>query len=129
MPIFDTTQVPIREPMYINGQLSQVWHMFFLRLSQVAAVDDQADLAEITQLAHQAPTQATQGQMLIDVSVLKESPPLMQQQVHQKEIPQPLQAVFLHPDQYAPLVSANINQQVLTLTVNLPSVEVIRDSI
>ena len=67
--------------------------------------------------------------MLIDIGVLKESPPLMQQQAHQKEIPQPLEAVFLHPDQYAPLVSANINQQVLTPTINLPSVEVIRDSI
>ena len=129
MPIFDTTQVPLQEPMYINGQLSQVWHMFFLRLSRVTAVNDQVDLTNITQLAHQAPTQATQGQMLIDIDVLKESPPLMQQQAHQKEIPQPLQAVFLHPDQYAPLVSANINQQVLTPTINLPSVEVIRDSI
>ena len=129
MAMFNTTQVPIQEPMYINGQLSQVWLMFFLRLSQVAAVDDQADLTEITQIAHQLPSQATQGQMLIDIGVLKESPPLMQQQAHQKEIPQPLQAVFLHPDQYAPLVSANINQQVFTPIINLPSVEVIRDSI
>ena len=129
MAMFDTTQVPIQEPMYINGQLSQVWHMFFLRLSQVAAVDDQSDLAEITQLAHQSPSHAMQGQMLIDVSALKDIQPLTQQHAIQSEIPQPLQAVFLHPDQYAPLVSANIDQQVITLTVNLPSVEVIRDSI
>lgn len=129
MVMFDTTQVPIQEPMYVNGHLSQVWHMFFYRLSKVASTDDQVDLTDITQLAHQLPTQATQGQMLIDIGVLKESPPLMQPQAHQKEIPQPLQAVFLHPDQYAPLVSANINQQALTPTINLPSVEVIRDSI
>ena len=129
MAMFDTTQVPIQEPMYINGQLSQVWLMFFLRLSQVASVDDQVDLTEITQMVHQLPAQATQGQILMDIGVLKESPPLMQQQAHQKEIPKPLQAVFLHPDQYAPLVSANINQQALTPTINLPSVEVIHDSI
>lgn len=129
MAIFDTTQVPIQEPMYINGQLSQVWLMFFLRLSQVVSVDDQVDLTEITQMVHQLPAQATQGQILMDVSALKDVQPLIQQQTIQSETPQPLQAVFLHPDQYAPLVSANINQQVLTPTINLPSVEVIRDSI
>lgn len=142
MAIFDTTQVPLQEPMYINGQLSQVWHMFFLRLSRVAAVDDGVDLTNITQLAHQAPTQATQGQMLIDMGVLKESPPLMQQQAHQKEIPQPLQAVFLHPDQYAPLaninitnshpnsfVSVNIPAEQDTQPVAIPPSEIIHDSI
>ena len=129
MAMFDTTQVPIQEPMYINGQLSQVWLMFFLRLSQVASVDDQVDLTEITQMVHQLPAQATQGQILMDVSALKDMQPLIQQQTIQSEIPQPLQAVFLHPDQYVPLVSANINQQVLMPTINLPSVEVIRDSI
>ena len=116
MAMFNTTQVPIQEPMYINGQLSQVWLMFFLRLSQVAAVDDQADLTEITQIAHQLPSQATQGQMLIDIGVLKESPPLMQQQAHQKEIPQPLQAVFLLPEFHAPLAI-------------VPSSEILNDSI
>ena len=116
MAMFDTTQVPIQEPMYINGQLSQVWLMFFLRLSQVASVDDAVDLTNITQLAHQAPTQATQGQMLIDIGVLKESPPLMQQQAHQKEIPQPLQAVFLLPEFHAPLAI-------------MPSSEILNDSI
>ena len=129
MAIFDTTQVPLQEPMYINGQLSQVWHMFFLRLSQVVSVDDQADLTEITQIAHQLPSQAIQNQTLLDLSAIKNElyvAPI--QQATQDQI-QPLQAVFLHPDQYAPLVSANINQQVLTPTINLPSVEVIRDSI
>ena len=142
MAIFDTTQVPIQEPMYINGQLSQVWYMFFLRLSQVAAVDDQADLTEITQLAHQLPPQAIQGQMLVDMGTLKTSPPLVQQQAYQKEIPQPLQAVFLHPDQYAPLatinithgysnsfMSVNIPTTQNTQPVAIPSSEVIHDSI
>lgn len=102
MPIFDTTQVPIREPMYINGQLSQVWYMFFLRLSQVAAVDDQADLAEITQLAHQSPPQATQNQTLLDLSAIDKI--------------QPLQAVFLLPEIHAPLAI-------------VPSSEILNDSI
>jgi len=102
MPIFDTTQVPIREPMYINGQLSQVWYMFFLRLSQVAAVDDQADLAEITQLAHQLPPQAIQNQTLLDLSAIDKI--------------QPLQAVFLLPEIHAPLAI-------------VPSSEILNDSI
>ena len=72
MAIFDTTQVPIQEPMYINGQLSQVWLMFFLRLSQVASVDDQVDLTEITQMAHQLPPQAIQNQTLLDLSAIKD---------------------------------------------------------
>lgn len=71
--IFDTTQVPIQEPLYVNGHLSQVWHMFFLRLSQVVSIDDQTDLAEITQIVHQLPAQATQNQMLLDLNVIKGS--------------------------------------------------------
>ena len=116
MAMFNTTQVPIQEPMYINGQLSQVWLMFFLRLSQVAAVDDQTNLAEITQLAHQAPTQATQGQMLIDIGALKDMQPLIQQQTIQSETLQPLQAVFLLPKLPAPLAI-------------MPSSEILNDSI
>ena len=116
MAMFNTTQVPIQEPMYINGQLSQVWLMFFLRLSQVVSVDDQADLAKITQIAHQAPTQATQGQILFDIGVLKDMQPLIQQQTIQSETPQPLQAVFLLPEFHAPLAI-------------VPSSEILNDSI
>ena len=116
MAMFDTTQAPIQEPMYINGQLSQVWYMFFLRLSQVAAVDDQVDLTEITQMVHQLPAQATQGQILMDVSALKDMQPLIQQQTIQSEIPQPLQAVFLLPEFHAPLAI-------------VPSSEILNDSI
>lgn len=102
MAMFDTTQVPIQEPMYINGQLSQVWYMFFLRLSQVASVDDQADLAEITQMAHQLPPQAIQNQTLLDLSAIDQM--------------QPLQAVFLSPESHAPLAI-------------VPSSEILNDSI
>lgn len=129
MVMFDTTQVPIQEPMYVNGYLSQVWLMFFLRLSQVASVDDQVDLTEITQMAHQLPPQATQGQMLIDLSVLKGVQPLMCQQPDKHEIHQPLHAVFLHPDPHAPLANINFNYQAFTQPINLPTGEVIRDSI
>lgn len=114
--IFDTTQVPIQEPMYVNGHLSQVWHMFFLRLSQVVSIDDQADLTEITQIAHQLPTQAIQNQMLLDVGVIKNNSSMVlvsqppQDQIH------PLQAVFLHPESHAPLVV-------------MPSSEILNDSI
>lgn len=73
MVMFDTTQVPIQEPMYVNGHLSQVWHMFFYRLSKVASTDDQVDLTDITQIAHQLPPQAMQNQMLLDLNVIKGS--------------------------------------------------------
>lgn len=127
--IFDTTQVPIQEPMYVNGHLSQVWHMFFYRLSKVASTDDQVDLAEITQIAHQLPTQATQGQMLIDLGVLKGLQPLLHQQFNKDEIHQPLQAVFLCPDSYAPLTNTHIAHQVFTQPINLPTGEVLHDSV
>ena len=103
MAVFDTTQVPIQEPMYINGQLSQVWLMFFLRLSQVVSVDDQADLTEITQMAHQLPPKAIQNQTLLDLSAIKdEFYAVPMQQATQDQI-QPLQAVFLLPKLPAPL--------------------------
>lgn len=127
--IFNTTQVPIQEPMYVNGHLSQVWHMFFFRLSQVVSVDDQADLTNITQLTHQLPTQATQGQMLIDLGALKGLQPLLHQQFNKDEIHQPLQAVFLCPDSYAPLTNTHIAHQVFTPTTNLPTGEVLHDSV
>lgn len=127
--IFNTTQVPIQEPMYVNGHLSQVWHMFFFRLSQVVSVDDQADLTNITQLTHQLPTQATQGQMLIDLGVLKGLQPLLHQQFNKDEIHQPLQAVFLCPDSYAPLTNTHIAHQVFTQPINLPTGEVLHDSV
>ena len=50
--------------MYINGQLSQVWLCSFCGY-QVVSVDDQADLTEITQMAHQLPPQAIQNQTLL----------------------------------------------------------------
>ena len=116
MAMFNTTQVPIQEPMYINGQLSQVWLMFFLRLSQVVSVDDQADLAEITQMAHQLPPQALQNQTLLDLSAIKDELYVVPtQQVTQDQI-QPLQAVFLLPEFHAPLAI-------------MPSSEILNDSI
>ena len=102
MAMFDTTQVPIQEPMYINGQLSQVWLMFFLRLSQVVSVDDKVDLTEITQMAHQLPPQAIQNQTLLDLNAIDQM--------------QPLQAVFLSPEHHAPLAI-------------VPSSEILNDSI
>lgn len=129
MVMFDTTQVPIQEPMYVNGHLSQVWHMFFYRLSKVASTDDQVDLTDITQLAHQLPTQATQGQMLIDLGVLKGLQPLLHQQFNKDEMHQPLHAVFLHPDPHAPLANINFNHQAFTQPTNLPTGEVLHDSV
>lgn len=129
MVMFDTTQVPIQEPMYVNGHLSQVWHMFFYRLSKVASTDDQVDLTDITQLAHQLPAQATQGQMQIDLNALNGVQSLMCQQPDKHEIHQPLHAVFLHPDPYAPLASINSNHQAFTQPINLPIGEVLHDSV
>lgn len=129
MAMFDTTQVPIQEPMYVNGQLSQVWHMFFYRLSKVASTDDQVDLKDITQLAHQLPTQATQGQILIDLASLRDQHPPLPQQVSQKELHQPLHAVFLYPDPCTPLASINFNHQAFTQPINLPIGEVLHDSV
>lgn len=127
--IFDTTQVPIQEPMYVNGHLSQVWHMFFYQLSRVASIDNEVDLTDITQLTHQLPPQAIQGQMLIDLALLRGHNSPIVQQLDQKESQQPLQAVFLCPDQPTPLANISINNQTFTPVASLQSSEVIHDPV
>lgn len=127
--MFDTTQVPIQEPIYVNGHISQVWLMFFMRLARMASFGDAVDLRDITLLAHQLPTQASQGQMLIDLGVLKDIQPLLHQQVNTDEMHQPLHAVFLPFELHAPLTNTHITQQVFTPTINLPTGEVLHDSV
>ncbi|WP_104488841.1 hypothetical protein [Acinetobacter indicus] len=140
--MFDTTQVPIQEPIYVNGHISQVWLMFFMRLSKIASFGDAVDLRDITLLAHQLPTQASQGQMQFDIDSIKGTQipiqhesirqttphPVMQIQIQPMHI-QPLQAVFLCPDFLLPILDTQLQQQEKIQVINLPTSEVIHDSL
>lgn len=71
------TQVPLREPIYINGVMSSIWLSFFERLSQLDNDNNQADIIEIEQLVKQLPIQAAQGQQQLDIDqIFNQSPPV-----------------------------------------------------
>ncbi|NNP70932.1 hypothetical protein [Acinetobacter sp. Ac_5812] len=111
------SQVPIRQPMYVNGVMHQVWIDFFEKLAALTNTDDYIDLIELAQKAAELPSQATQGQQGFAISDL-------QNQFQQSFLPQietlntfdlvpicciqneespPLQAVFLCPEPYIQL--------------------------
>lgn len=60
------SQVPIREPMYIDGVMTPTWLRFFEQLAALINTGGVADYVTLAQLANQMPTQAITGQMLLD---------------------------------------------------------------
>lgn len=66
MKIAKVSHVPIQQPMFINGVLSQAWIMFFERLAKGIDVSDFVDEIEIAQRSHELPNMALQGQMMLD---------------------------------------------------------------
>lgn len=108
MQIPKSVQLPLYEPMYVNGQLSQVWAMFFESLVGLLNNETIADLIEVLQLSSQLPSQASIGQNSIDLlalqnnivalsSILESDPPIplaIQHSLESVEIPA-LQQVFL----------------------------------
>lgn len=56
------SQVPIREPMYIDGVMTPTWLRFFEQLAALINSGDLADYVTLAQLANQLPTQAMLGQ-------------------------------------------------------------------
>lgn len=103
-----TIQLPLYEPMYINGHLSPVWASFFDSIIALLNASQLADLITLMQLASQLPDQSKQGQTALDMAHLADQfssvianqsdqaqlgvIPITQQQNIEL---QPLQAVFL----------------------------------
>lgn len=67
MQIPKSVQLPLYEPMYVNGQLSQTWAMFFDSLVGLLNNETIADLIELLQLSSQLQNQAGTGQTSIDI--------------------------------------------------------------
>lgn len=98
MRVPDTTQVPLYEPIYANGVISQVWVMFFDKLAKLANnADANGDLLELIQLANQLPINAQQAQQGYDIAVIQDTFSTIPAHTNQDiEIP-PLMAVFFMP--------------------------------
>lgn len=67
MKIAKVSHVPIQQPMFINGVLSQAWIMFFERLAKGIDVSDFIDELEIAQRSHELPNMALQGQNTLNI--------------------------------------------------------------
>lgn len=105
MLVPDSTQVPLYEPMYIDGHLSNVWAMFFQKLAELANNADISDLLELMQLASQLPSNAQQAQDGFDIAELKNTFSAVPIHINQStEIP-PITAVFLCQSETMPLVA------------------------
>ncbi|WP_151738247.1 hypothetical protein [Acinetobacter junii] len=113
MLIPKVSQVPLQQPMYFNGVMSQVWINFFERLATLKNEADLIDLVELAQKVGELPSQAIQGQQAFDLEQIKnrfELSSLNSTQPNQafdfipiqipvaQEIP-PVQAVFLCQEQ------------------------------
>lgn len=110
------SQVPLQQPMYVNGVMSQVWINFFERLAALKNEADLIDLVELAQRVGELPSQAIQSQQGFDLEKIKnkfELSALYFTQPDQafdfipiqipvaQEIP-PVQAVFLCQEQTFP---------------------------
>ena len=130
MIVPDSTQVPLYEPIYSNGVISQVWVMFFLKLAKLANnTDASGDIFELTQLANQLPNNAQQTQLDFELNELKKSfgfIPIYSQQT--EEMP-PIQAAFLCSEQILPLSQIYLQNEHILPALTLPSSEIIHDQV
>lgn len=65
------SQVPLQQPMYFNGVMSQVWINFFERLATLKNEADLIDLVELAQRVSELPSQAIQSQQGFDLEKIK----------------------------------------------------------
>lgn len=68
MKVARVSHVPIREPMFVNGMLSQAWIRFFEQLANGVNVSEFVDVVGNAQRSsHELPNMALQGQTVLDV--------------------------------------------------------------
>ncbi|WP_048766306.1 hypothetical protein [Acinetobacter sp. 243_ASPC] len=128
MIVPDSTQVPLYEPIYSNGVISQVWVMFFQKLAKLANnTDANGDILELIQLANQLPTNAHLAQQGFDIAEMQNvftTVPIHQS--HIEEMP-PVLAVFLCDQEIMPLCAIPMSVEPVLPVVTLPSSEIIHD--
>ncbi|WP_151805378.1 hypothetical protein [Acinetobacter junii] len=124
MLIPKVSQVPLQQPMYFNGVMSQVWINFFERLATLKNEADLIDLVELAQRVSELPSQAIQSQQGFDLEQIKNKFELSNMYFTQpdqafdftpiqisvaQEIP-PVQAVFLCQEQLLSQVGLPTNE-------------------
>ena len=128
MIVSNSTQVPLYEPIYSNGVISQVWVMFFQKLAKLANnTDANGDILELIQLANQLPTNAHLAQQGFDIAEMQNvftTVPIHQN--HTEEMP-PVLAVFLCDQEIMPLCATPMSVELVLPVVTLPSSEIIHD--
>lgn len=60
------SHVPIREPMYHGGVMTQAWIRFFEQLAKGVDVAEFADIITMHAKSHELPTLAVMGQLMMD---------------------------------------------------------------
>lgn len=128
MIVPDSTQVPLYEPIYSDGVISQVWVMFFLKLAKLAnTADANGDILELIQLVHQLPNNAQQAQLGFNLSDTQNSFSSIPIFILQNEETPPIQAVFLCSEQILPLTQIHQQNEQILPVLTLPSSEIIHD--
>lgn len=67
MKVARVSHVPIRDPMFVNGMLSQAWIRFFEQLAQGVDVSAFVDVIGNAQRSHELPNMALQWQTILDI--------------------------------------------------------------
>lgn len=130
MIVPDSTQVPLQEPIYLNGVLTQVWVMFFQKLAKLANnADANGDLLELIQLVHQLPSNALQTQLSFELNEIKNSFSHIPIYSHQSEEIPSIQAVFLCSEQLLPLCNIQQQDEQTLPILSLPASEIIHDQV
>lgn len=130
MIVPDSTQVPLFEPIYSNGIMSQVWVMFFQKLAKLANNSNaNGDILELIQLVHQLPNNALQTQLGFELNEMKNSFSFIPIYLHQTEEIPPIQAVFLCSEQILPLSQIHQQDEHILPALTLPSSEIIHDQV
>lgn len=107
------TQVPLRDPIYINGVMSSAWVSFFQRLASLDNDNGQADIIELEQLAKQLPSQAIQSQKQAEIHEIKSQVSLVPIPANQADQIIPPVAMVVSNEQCMPWLPLPIQEVIL----------------
>lgn len=83
-------QLPLYEPIYINGQMTQTWAMFFQNLVNISNQIKNQNLADLIKLANQLPDQSKQGQSALDFDNLSQLTARIAVHIHDESVVSPV---------------------------------------
>lgn len=127
MRIPKTVQLPIRQPMYVNGLMHQVWIDFFEKLASLGDEGNLIDLIELMQRVAELPSQAIQAQQGYDIAAMQNTVPVHQTHNQHKEYFLPPVSISSHQEaqQLPPIQAVFLCPQQAIPALNLPGHEVI----